>query len=246
MGIETALAASAGASLIGGYLQSKAAKDAAYEQSQATGRGIDEQGRQFDIARADQRPFLETGQAATIKLRDLLGLNGGSGTLLRSFSPADLESEPGYQFGLNQGNKAIENAARARGVYMSPSTMKELLRYGQDYAGTKYMDAFNRDLSNRTTTYNMLSGAGSRGQVAANTLANAGGNYATNVGNLLTAGANARGAAGIVSANAWGNAFNNVGNSYLQGSYLNRILNDGGGNGGGVYRPTLAPESYMG
>lgn len=224
MGIETvAMALPAASSLIGGFTQANATENAAHEQSQATQRGVDEQGRQFDITRQDQLPFLQTGQQATMRLRDLL-LNG---PLLNSFAPKDLEGEPGYQFGLNQGNKAIENAARSRGMYMSPSTVKELMRYGQDYAGTKYGEAFNRDLTNRTTQYNMLSGASGGGQVAANTLAGAGGNYAMNVGNLVTAGANARGAAGIAGANAWGNAFNSIGNNYLQNSYLNRILGAG-------------------
>jgi hypothetical protein len=102
--------------------------------------------------------------------------------------------------------------------------VKELLRYGQDYAGTKYNDAFNRDLTNRTTTYNLLSGTSGGGQVSANTLAGAGQASAMNIGNLVTSGANARGAAGIASANAYGNAFNTIGNNALQSSYLDRIL----------------------
>jgi len=220
MGIETVLAATAGANVVGGFMQANAAENAAQMQTQATNNATAEQARQFNLTRADQLPFLQTGQDATIRLRDLIS----SGALTRPFSPGDLVNEPGYQFGLTQGNKAIENAARARGMYMSPATVKELLRYGQDYAGTRYQDAFNRDLTNRTTTFNMLSGASGGGQTAANTLNAAGQASATNIGNLMTAGANARGAAGIAGANAWGNAFNNIGNNYIQSSYLDRIL----------------------
>lgn len=294
-------AAIAGGAIISGAMGANAAGKAASGQAQATAAATAEQARQFDLARADQLPFLQTGQGANIKLRQLLGIGGvagvdetdprflaikqriidendaahraaygmsifdarsglqapgererfdanvlsgakqqflakygdegatspGAGVLLKDFTPGDLTSEPGYQFGLTQGNKAIENAARARGMYMSPSTVKELLRYGQDYAGTKYQDAYNRDLTNRTTKFNILSGASGGGQVAANTLSNAGQNYATNVGNLVTAGANARGAAGIAGANAWNNAFSTIGNTYMQNSYLNRILDAG-------------------
>lgn len=227
MGIETV--ALAAAPIAGSFMQAEAAKDAARMQKASTDAAMAEQARQFDVARQDQLPFLETGQAATIKLRDLLGLNGGAGGLLTAFSPGDLTNEPGYQFGLNQGNKAIENAARSRGMYMSPATVKELMRYGQDYAGTKYQDAFNRDMTNRTTTFNMLSGAGSGGQVAANTLTGAGQNYATNVGNLVTAGANARGAAGIAGANAFANGANTIGNFYLQNRLISGLQNRGGG-----------------
>lgn len=216
------------ASLGGAFTQANAAENAAHEQSQATQYGIDEQRRQFDLSRSDQLPFLQTGQDATIRLRDLIA----SGALTRPFQPGDLTSDPGYQFGLGEGNKAIENASRSRGMYMSPATVKELLRYGQDYAGTKYNDAFNRDLTNRTTQFNMLSGAAGGGQVAANTLTGAGQGAATNIGNLVTSGANARGAAGISAANAYGNAFNNIGNNAIQQSYLDRILKSGGANNG--------------
>lgn len=230
MGIETIAGVTAGSALLGGYLQADAAENAGHMQSEATNNATAEQRRQFDLARADQQPFLQTGQGATVRLRDLLlGTNGGTGSLLNPFTPGDLQNEPGYQFGLGQGNKAIENAARSRGMYMSPATVKELMRYGQDYAGTKYGDAFNRDLTNRTTTFNMLSGAAGGGQVAANTLANAGQASATNIGNLVTAGANARGAAGIAGANAYGNALNTIGNNAVQSNYLNRILGSGGG-----------------
>lgn len=223
MGIETiALAA---APIAGSFLQADAAKSAARDQKAATDQALGEQARQFNLSRSDQLPFLETGQAATMRLRDLLGLNGGSGSLLNSFNPGDLTGEPGYQFGLSQGNKAIENAARSRGMYMSPSTVKELMRYGQDYAGSKYGEAFNRDLTNRTTTYNMLSGAGGGGQVAANTLTGAGQNYSSNVGNLVTAGANARGAAGIAGANAFANGANTIGNFYMQNKLINGLQN---------------------
>lgn len=281
-----------GATLLGGMLSANAADRASGAQSEATNRAVGEQARQFNTARTDQLPFLRTGQAATIRLRDLLTprapstkvtgrvlsreefdpeayLNAYSDVtatgnqdwindpyqhymaevqaggwyrpafklgasqespLLQDFTPGDLVNEPGYQFGLTQGNKAIENAARARGMFMSPATVKELLRYGQDYAGTKYQDAYNRDLTNRTTKFNLLSGAASGGQVAANTLSNAGQNYATNVGNLVTAGANARGAAGIAGANAYGNAIGTIGNLYMQNQYLDALKNRGGGN----------------
>lgn len=219
--VTAAVGVSAGASLLGGAMGADAAENAAHDQSQATKASIAEQRRQFDLARADQAPFLQTGQNATVKLRDLLT---GNGSLLKSFSPSDLTNDPGYQFGLTEGTKGIENAARSRGLFMAPATVKELLRYNQDYAGTKYGDAFNRDLTNRTTTYNMLSGAAGGGQVAANTLANTGQASASNIGNLMTSGANARGAAGIAGANAYGNAFNSIGNNAVQSMYLKQLM----------------------
>ncbi len=218
-------AAIMGGAMVGSALiSSNAAKKAAKAQTSAADAAAAEQGRQFDISRADQMPWLQEGQGAIRTIGDLLR----SGSIFPNFTGEDLASEPGYQFGLQEGNKAIENAARARGMFMSPSTVKGLLRYGNDYAGTKFQDAYNRDMTNRTTKYNMLSGVAGTGQTAANTLTSAGQNYANNVGQLVTGAANARGAAGIAGANAWGNALGQGANMYNQNSMLDRILNRGG------------------
>lgn len=267
-----------GSALIGSSSASKAAKG----QEAAAREAAAEQKRQFEVTRADQAPWLQTGQAGVRRIGELLGFGergpttqvsgpiergdfdaaaylaanpdvaragvdpyghylqygmsegrqgfklgaqsfDDSAPLLKDFTGADLTSEPGYEFRLSQGNKAIENAARARGMYMSPSTVKELLRYGQDYASGEYQNAYNRDMSNRTTKFNMLSGVSGTGQTAANTVANAGANMATNVGNLMTGAANARGAAGIAGANAWSNAAGTLGNWYQQNQMLDKI-----------------------
>lgn len=167
------------------------------------------------------------------------------GSLLRDFTNADFVKDPGYEFRLAEGNKAIENAARARGVYMSPMTVKELLRYGQDYASNEFGNAYNRDMSNRTTKFNMLSGISGTGQTAANTVGNTGANMIGNVGQLMTGAANARGAAGIAGANAWNNGISNIGNFYQQQQNRNQqqqwmdrlfpqIYNSTGANSGNV------------
>lgn len=67
-----------------------------------------------------------------------------------SFTGQDLANEPGYQFGLNQGTQGIERGQASRGNFLSGAAMKELARFNEDYAGTKFGDAFNRSLN----TYN--------------------------------------------------------------------------------------------
>lgn len=138
------------------------------------------------------------------------------GSLLRDFTAEDFEADPGYDFRLAEGEKAINRAAKARGMFMSPATVKELLRYGQDFASNEFGNAYNRDLTNRTTKFNFLSGASGGGQTAANTLANAGANYAGNIGQLVTGAGNARGAASIAGANALSGGINTIGNWYQQ------------------------------
>jgi hypothetical protein len=168
--------------------------------------------------------------------------SGNVGELLKGFTGADVASEPGFQFGLTQGTKAIENAARARGMSMSPATVKELLRYGQDYAGTKFNEAFNRDMSTKTQKYNFLTGTSGGGQQAAQTVGSAGMNMANNVGQLVTGAANARGAAGIAGANAFAGGINNAINNYSQKNLLDRILNKGGVGGGSGSTPWDTPN----
>jgi hypothetical protein len=222
------------APIVGGLLGKSAADKAASGQQAAADAATAEQRRQFDITREDQAPWLATGQDAIRTLGQLLGLGGGSGELMRNFTGADLANDPGYAFRLAEGNKAIENAARARGMYMGPSTVKELLRYGQDYAGNEFQNAWNRDMANRTTKFNFLSGASGGGQTAANTLANAGASMANNIGSLMTGAANARGAARIAGANALAGGLTGAYNNWSQGNLLDRILTNGGFSGTGT------------
>jgi hypothetical protein len=226
----------AGVGVLNAAVSSKAAKDASSAQSGASAESIAEQRRQYDLSRADLAPYREAGAAAIPRMRDLLGIGSGE------FTPEQImQSDPGYQFRLDQGNKAIENAARARGMYYSPATVKELLRYGQDYSSGEYGNIYNR-----------LAGISGTGQTATTTGAGLGANYAGNVGNLLTGAANARGAAGIGAANAWGNAFSNIGNYFAQQQSLNKILGSGGYNmpntysGGGSSGYTPTPYAYGG
>lgn len=213
--------------IIGGMIGADAAKDASRMQGQAAEAATAEQRRQFDLTRQDQMPWLETGQHGIRTIADLIGLNDGSGALMRDFSGADLANDPGYAFRLGEGNKAIENAARARGMYSSPATIKELLRYGQDYASGEFQNAYNRDMANRTTKYNFLAGASGAGQTAANTLGNAGMNMAGTVGQLITGAANARGAARIAGANSWNNALAGAVNHYQQNNMIEALRNGG-------------------
>lgn len=206
------MVAVAGATLVGSVVQSNAAKKAAASQSGAADKASQAQLEQYYQTREDQQPWMEVGGQSIRTIGDLLK----SGEMYPNFTGADLTSEPGYEFRLAEGNKAINRAAKARGTYMGPSTVKELLRYGQDYASGEYQNAFNRDLTNKTTKFNMLSGAAGTGQTAANTLATAGTNTANNVGQLMTGAANARGAATIAGGNAFAGGANTIGGFYQQ------------------------------
>ncbi len=151
--------------------------------------------------------FDQAGYDAAVRAADRSG-DPQFGSLMQQFTGKDLESEPGYVFGLNQGQQAIDRSASARGGLYSGATLKALNRFGQDYGGTKYNEAYNRDNPNKNRIFNMLSGVAGTGQIANAQVGSAGQNMANQIsGNMIGAG-NARAASGIAQGNAWQNALN--------------------------------------
>lgn len=146
------------------------------------------------------------------------------GSLLKTFSPGDLTQDPGYQFGLTQGEKALNRSAASNGMYFSPATSQALSTFNQDYAGTKYNDAFARDQASKSQTYGFLSGTSGAGENAAGQVANLGAQNASNVGSLLTSGAAASGAGAVGASNAVTGATGNYLN-YTNQSRLIDLLN---------------------
>lgn len=130
------------------------------------------------------------------------------GSLLKPFTGADLVNEPGYQFGLQQGQQAIDRSAASKGGLYSGATMKALNRFGQDYGGTKFGDAFNRDMSSKTQQYNFLSNAAGLGNTANNQSMAAGANYANAVGNNALGMGNVSAANALTQGTIWGNMIN--------------------------------------
>lgn len=155
------------------------------------------------------------------------------GSLMDDFNAQDFlaNKDPGYQFRMDEGLKAINAMAANRGSLDSGATLKALNEYGQDYASNEYQNAWNRDAANKQSKFNMLSGVSGTGQNTATSLGGFGANTAGNIGNIRTNTAqsiaenylgagNARAAGTVGAANAWGNALNNIG-SYYQ---LQRLL----------------------
>lgn len=107
-------AVSAGAQLIG-------ANQAAGAMSDAT-----------DKANALNAPAVAARNSALEQMQALLK------------DPATITTQPGYQFGIDQGTKSLNSGAAARGQTYSGGQAKALTKFGQDYAGTKLDQSFNR------------------------------------------------------------------------------------------------------
>lgn len=175
-------------------------------QQGATDRAVDEQRRQYDQTRADNEPWRTTGA------KYLGELDNSMGDLNRSFSMSDFQEDPGYQFRMNEGQKALERSASAKGRLNSGATMKALTRYGQDYASNEFQNAYNRFTNDQTNRFNRLSSLSGLGQVANQNNQQAGMNASNNISNAYTDMGNATASGMIAGDNRRANLFN----QYLQ------------------------------
>lgn len=82
---------------------------------------------------------------------------------------ADAQTDPGYQFGLDQGNRSLQASAAAKGNLLSGDQLKGLQSFGTDYATTKFNDLFNRDLSGYNAQVQANLGYGNLGNQQAQT-----------------------------------------------------------------------------
>lgn len=134
----------------------------------------------------------------------------------RDFSMADYQQDPGYQFRLAEGNKALNAAASARGMGHSGATLKSLLKYNQNFATEDYTNAYNRYNNDRTTRFNRLSALAGAGETANQQVGAASRNYAQTAGVNTMAGANAQMAGKMGQANAISGFANNAVNYFQQ------------------------------
>lgn len=179
----------AGAALLGSSKQASATRD-------ATAQNVGLQREMFDQNRADLAPWREAGQVGLSRL-----LNPS----------ANFAASPGYDYRLQQGVRAVDHGAAARGMLGSGSRLKALMQLGQDMGSQEYGNWWNQN-----------AGLAGLGQTATNTGVAAGQNFASNAGNAIQqGGAAAGGATGagyVGAANALGGALN----SYILADYLGR------------------------
>jgi hypothetical protein len=142
------------------------------------------------------------------------------GSLMRDFSLADFQTDPGYQFRLGEGSKAIENSAAARGMQLSGANLKGLTRFNQDFASNEYGNAWNRDSNEKQRKFNFLTGQSGTGLQTAGNVGALGANMSGNVADTYLQAGNARAAGQVGSANAWGNAIGDVTDYYRMRNLL--------------------------
>ncbi len=184
-----------GSAVIGGVASNHAANTQANAANQATQT-------QWDIYnqnRTDMQPWRDAGTTALGQLTT--GTQPG-GTFNRDFTMSDFQKDPGYDFRMAEGQKAIERSRAAHGMLYGGGTAKALERYGQDYASGEYTNAFNRYMAQRDAQYNRIAGISGTGQTATQQVGNQGVQTGAEIGSNIIGAGNARASGYVGGANA--------------------------------------------
>jgi hypothetical protein len=206
-------------------------------------------------------PYQAAGGLAANELGNLIK----SGYASHQFNIQDLYNglSPNYDFQLNQGQRAANQANNATGGMMGANAVQALQNYTQNFAGNAYQNAFTNYQNQRNNIFGNLQPVANMGLAATgkvgdlyagqgNALAGLATGYGQTGANLYANQGNAQGQLAIGSANAGaagtlgqydaygnaiGNATNNAGNYMLLSSMLNKP-----GTGNTVSSPVVSPD----
>jgi hypothetical protein len=189
------------------------------------------------------------------------------GSLLAPFSQQfqaptlqQAEQYPGYQFQLQQGQRAIQNSAAAKGGLVSGGTAEALNNYSQGAAQSDYQNVYNQAMQeylnsyniynqNQANQYNRLASIAGLGQTSVQQLGSTGQAAAGNVGNISLGAGSQIGQsiqnAGAATASGYAGVTNaaTAGLSNLGGYLLSQQNNSGPAPIYGPFPPTSTPSS---
>lgn len=171
----------------------KAGMSQAVGDSNSTLKGV------YDKALSVTDPYTTAGSKAVGTLSSYLDPNGEFNQKFQ-FS----QDDPGYQFRLQEGQKALQRSKAAQGAVRGGGVLKALSRYGQGMASQEYQNAFDRFQSDRAQRFGMLSDLAKTGQTSAAQAIGAGNAYGAGVSNNNMAGAEYSGNVGNRAAEAAG------------------------------------------
>ena len=237
--LTTAILGGAAIAGVTGLLSSRSASkearkgtEAAAEASvEATEKQIASTERIYAQGRADLAPYRDVGRIALGDLTSKIEEYEADPLVLEEYGLADLELDPGYQFRLSEGEKALERAAVSRGMSRSGRGLKDVGRYVQRFASdeygrayARYIDRFQSRVANREREYARVAGLADIGQAAAAGTASLGAGAASNI-------AAAYGQQGAGLASLYSNLGGTQANLALQGgSAVNTAIQGGIGN----------------
>lgn len=173
-----------------------------YNASQ-TGKAADKANKTQQAAqdqmRGDLMPYMEAGTNALAPQQALLGLQGqeAADTAMQNF-----QQSPGYQYQLEQGLRAVDAGAAAKGMLRSGATLKAEQTLGNNLAAQDFGAYYNRLAGLAGLGQSSAAGVGNAGNQTAAGQAQTGVSAASNQASIY-----GEGARGI------GNALNSYGNN---------------------------------
>lgn len=185
-----------GLAALSSYQSSRAAGSAANAQADAANRAAELSQSQFALTRQDLAPWRAVGEDALYRQAASLGIIPTAPGFDRNEIFRD---SPGYQFALDEGQKAIETSAAQRGMLQSGQTLKGLQDYGQNMADQRYQQYLNN--------LGLMSGTG---QQTATQVGQFGAQSAGAQGAAAQNAAQARASGYLGKADAWGQGLGDV------------------------------------
>lgn len=166
LAVGVAGAVAVGGAVASSAIQAGAAKKAAETQAESADEALALQREQWQQAREDLAPWREAGMRGLSQMQAMarhgpprMAPFTAPGTLDPSqfaFTPPtaeDLARDPSYQFRLQEGQRALERSASARGGLLGGGFARGLERYAQDYASTEYGNVYNRAMGENQVRY---------------------------------------------------------------------------------------------
>lgn len=206
-------AAAAGIAGVGALGQIVGGSMAASAQESAAQQAAATQMAMFEQTQANLEPYNTAGQNALTKVNALAGTFNYKPTM------AETSQTPGYEFNLNQGLKATQNSAAARGLGVSGAAEKGAAAYATGLADTTYKNQFANALNSYQANLGGLQNLANTGESAAAGVGTAAQQTGAGVAASET-GAGSAAAGGIMTG---ANALSGVSNTSNEFNMLNML-----------------------
>ena len=173
----------------------------------------------------------------------VMGDMGAVGPLLGDpMAGRPITDDPSFGFRMNEGAKALERSAAARGTLLTGGAAKAMQRYAQDVASTEYQNSYNRRAAEQQNNYNRLAGVADfmggqqqnqfgryyqtagLGLNATNNAQNNASGYAQNIGNAQIGVGSAQAGSTAAQGGAQADLYTTLGNA--GGLYANNFYNN--------------------
>jgi len=187
--------------LISGRMQSRAQDKAAKSYGKSANAQTQAIMEMYYQTREDLEPYMKMGGKG---LQDYYNL------LTKGPGEFKFEETPGYQFRLEEGEKAIDRSATARGQFFSGKRGKALTEYAQDYATNAYNSEYDKFMNRYYKKLDAYGNLMNVGEAAAARVGAAGQTAVGQSANVQMGAAGGRASSYLNKGDIWGNFATNT------------------------------------